>query len=100
MKALMKKLQKPSGLAALGAGTIAAWWLMAKKQAQPASGLGFFWIWRKDFYTVAVGSKWLAPRYLTSSAASEWYLDTMENNWNESVKQYRKDGNSWKKIAG
>ena len=75
----------------LGAGAL----LKKKSSPQPQQGLGFFWIWAKDYYTIQAGTKWLPPRYLTSGSAKEWQLDSMEQYWNQTVTLYKKVGNSW-----
>lgn len=63
--------------------------------AEGTQGLGYFWIWSKDYYTVWNGSKYLPMRYTTRGAAMDWYLDVHEANWNRSVYLLKRVGGSW-----
>lgn len=66
---------------------------------ESTQGLGFFWIWAKDYYTVWTGSKYLPARYLTRSAATDWYLDSKEKYWDQSTRLLKKVDGLWVKQA-
>lgn len=89
----------------LGAAAVGAVYLFLRKPKAPElpgsapSGLGFIWIWAKDYYTVWNGTKYLPARYTTSGAAMDWLLDEKERNWGKTVNQFKKVGSNWQKVA-
>lgn len=70
----------------------------AASEPKATSGLGFVsWPWSKHWYTMWDGTAWLPSRYLASSEATDWRLNTMEKNWNRTVYLYKYD-NGWKRA--
>lgn len=67
--------------------------------SETTQGLGFFWIWAKDYYTVWNGTGYLPARYLTRSVANDWYLDMKEKYWNQSTRLLKKVDGLWVKQA-
>lgn len=64
-------------------------------ESTPTEGLGFIWIWAKDYYTIWAGHRYLPVRYTTRSAATDWLLDTKEKNWNQTTYLLKKVNGRW-----
>lgn len=69
--------------------------------ARRRSDVGF---WEsRAYYAVYTGRAWEGPRYLSSSAASDWHLDALETHGGRqplaNIQLHRWNGSNWKRAA-
>lgn len=70
---------------------------MAYAVVPAKESLGMYNAWPWQWYALTINGRWISSKSkLTSIAATEWRLDTMEKNWNSTVRLLRYD-NSLKK---
>jgi hypothetical protein len=66
---------------------------VVKLDRQTKQGLG--WWWTSTWYTIWNGKSWLPMRKMDDGSALDWFLDSKERFWGQSVQQYKHVDGRW-----